>query len=202
MPDRINMYGEIEEAKGQRAASAAGAERDYFKFTNTKPRRNARRDAPIGMDELEIRADPVVGSILERIVHKRLRLIWGPPGKAFIFKYGMSGVQGVSDPRAFAGGIEMDFVILNRPSGKEMALEVQGAHWHGPSDFYADTERALIVEASGRDYREIWEYEIMLGDDYLDNRILELIGAHGRVDRYYFERTLRQFSRELGAPES
>lgn len=203
MSDKINRRGEIEHLKAKRGASQAGSDRDYYKLVNTKARRNARRAAPLGWDPLDLRGAGVEGSNLEKIVYKRLTEIWGPEGIAFIYKYAIGSAPGVKNARAFAGGVEMDFVILNRPSGKEMALEVQGAHWHGPSEFYADTERALAIEATGRDYRELWEYEILLGDEYLDMRILQLIGANSRVGRHHeIERTIRSFTRELGAPES
>ena len=199
MVDKVNQYGEIEEAKGLRGRSAAGAERDYFKMKETRPRRNARRAGAVGPDSLEQRMAGVSGSNLERIIFKRLETIWGPANIAFIYKYQLGSVSGVKDARAFIGGIEADFIILSRPSGRKLVLEPQGAHWHGPTDAPADLERQLFFMSVGMDFAEIWEYEVMLGDPYLDRRLLQLIGSSGRVSLdQETEREIRRHERLLG----
>ena len=204
--DHINAKGEIEEAKGLRSKGALNAEHGYVKINITKPRRSARRNAPLDPLAAEnSRMADVAGSNLERILYKRLTVIWGREGKDFIYKYQVGAAAGVKNARAFVGGIEADFIILNRPSGKQLVLEPQGAYWHGPADFPADTARALRWLAMGMDFAEIWEYEFQRGDEYLDRRILELIGVSGRVavDRDKEQlREIRRLERELGAKHS
>lgn len=202
--DRINKDGGIEEAKGARGVGAIRGQHEYRVFNVTKPRRAARRPAPLDPLAAEnSRMANVQGSNLERILYKRLTVIWGQEGKDFIYKYQVGAAEGVKNARAFVGGIEADFIILNRPSGKMLVLEPQGAHWHGPADFPADTARALRWLAMGMDFAEIWEYEFWRGDEYLDRRILELIGAQGRISwDEQAAREIRRFERELGARHS
>ena len=197
--DKQSADGVIEELKGERGKWALNAEHDYVIKNITKPRRAATREAQIGQERDEQRAANVAGSILERIVYQRLSIIWGQPGVDFIYKYDLAAAEGTKDARAFVGGIEMDFVILSRPSNRELALEVQGAHWHGYLDgaVFADTERALIIMASGRDFSEVWEHEIALGDEYLDRRLLDLIGRTARTEREQTNREIETFLREL-----
>lgn len=189
MGDKVGLNEEVLEVKPIHGVSAVKeAQHPYLDKHIHRPRRNASRDTALGGDILERRAaQGILGTVLERIVYKRLATIWGPPEQAFIYKYNIGAVAGVKNARALAGGIEMDFVILHRPSGREQDLEVQGAHWHGPQDQSADLERELLLVASGRDFAEVWEWEIMIGDDFLDQRILQLIGSKGiipgRVDR-------------------
>lgn len=183
MVNRISPYtGQLLGVKGIRGESHY-SKRDYTKREITRPVRIRRRRGSVGQDPLEMRAAGVEGSILERIVFKRLTVLYGPVNIGFIYKYQVGAVSG-ADARAFVGGFEMDFVVLNRPSGKEVALEILGAHWHGPKDQFADQERMLAIMGTGRDYAEIWEYEVMLGDEYLDHRIVQLVGeSRASVDR-------------------
>ena len=173
------MVQGIEPAKGLRGAPAKWTRRQYVKREITKPIRGRRRKGAEGEDPLEQRAAAVDGSILERIIFKRLTVLVGPADVGFIYKRQVGSAPGVN-ARTFIGGIEIDFLILQRPAGKAAALEILGAHWHGPADEYADQERALIILAQGYDYVEIWEYEIMLGDEYLDQRLTDLLGLQGR----------------------
>ena len=195
--DRYSADGGVEALKGSRGVWALKSPRRYFSDRIVKPRRNALRDRAISGDWLERRAANVVGTILERIVYQRLVTIWGPPDQAFIYKYNIGAVSGTKDARAFAGGVEMDFVILHRPSARELDLEIQGAHWHGPKDEASDIEKALQIMKTGRDYAEIWEYEVMLGDDYLDRRLLQIIGAQQAVAGRNTKRGVRTFQREV-----
>lgn len=180
--DRLSpLDGGILPIKGVRG-SWGYSKRGYLTKKITKPPRQHAEPRPYGLDPLEQRAAGVVGSILERIIYKRLATIWGRDGIDFIYKYQIGAAAGVKNARAFVGGIEMDFVVLQRPSYKELDLEVQGAHWHNPQSLFSDQERALLILGSGRDYAEIYEYEILMGDEYLDARLLQLIGAPG-LDR-------------------
>lgn len=177
MTDRVSeRTGEILPIHAVRSVWALRRPREYVKEQITKPRRAARRIPAVGEDPDEQRAaQGIQGTLLERIVFKRLSSILGPPNIAFIYKYQLGAATGV-DARTFIGGTEVDFVVLNRPSDKQMALEILGAHWHGPAEQYKDTERALKLLALGFDYGEIQEWEIMMGDDYLDRRLSEVIG--------------------------
>ena len=172
----LTAKGEISPIKGLRGAFGY-SRRTYVTTRNVRPRRRPFRKAPVGEDPQEMRAAPgIEGSLLERIVFKRLELLVGPVNIGFIYKYQIGAIAGV-DARAFIGGVEADFVIINRPSQKQMALEILGANWHGPKDQYADQDRALTLIGAGLDYAEIEEYEINLGDAYLDHRLEELIGV-------------------------
>ena len=179
MGNAVTKSGIIAGIRGLRGVWKLPRKRDYVARRNVRPRRAAARRAAVGVDPLEQRAASVTGSILERIVFKRLELLVGPANIGFIYKFQLGAVGG-TDARVFLGGFELDFVILNRPSAKQMALEILGAHWHGPVDFYKDQARALSVLGVGYDYAEIEEWEIMLGDDYLDDRLSYLIGLPSR----------------------
>lgn len=173
--DRVNQEGTIERYKPLRGLSGVPADRGYIKARVSKPRRNAARPAPIkfAKDPLELRAigSPISeGTVLERIVAKRLSVIWGRLDIAFAFLVPVG-----------MGYNPVDFMIYKRPSGRELALEVQGAIWHGPSSRYANVARALDIISTGRDYEEVWEWEIRMGDEFLDTRLLELIGGVSRV---------------------
>jgi hypothetical protein len=145
-----------------------------------KPIRGRRRYEPYAVeDPQEARAvSPTTydGTILERIVYKRSLILFGPPGY-----FTWSAQHEEQGGRNLIGGIAIDFVYwLSRPF---LALEVQGTYWHGPFAQYTDATRALILRGYGYRYAELGEDEVLaLGDDYLDRRLLDLVG--GRVSLY------------------
>ena len=172
MADRQSRDGGL---SGLNQLGGLNPKRGFQRPSTGAPPRNARREKAIefAADPLELRAvggplGPDEGSVLERIVAKRLSVIWGN------YEIDFTWQEPVQDK-------SLDFAIYNRPSGKVLALEVQGAHWHGPKDFAADTERALFVIANGYDFAEVWEWEIRLGDEYLDARLMSLIGGVSRA---------------------
>lgn len=175
MPNRVGANGQIMPIKGKRGISEY-AKRDYTKRRITKPRRNAVRSAAVGQDPEEFRMANVEGSNLERIIYKRLTLLVGPQNVGFIYKFQAGAAAGV-DARALRGGIEADFIVLNRPSSQGLVLEPQGAQWHGQVEKFHDVERALIWMSMGYEYAEIMEWEVMLGDEFLDQRLEDLIGT-------------------------
>jgi very-short-patch-repair endonuclease len=190
--DVVGKDGGILETAGLRGAWATSEARGYLRTRPQIPRRNAARPKDISGNDDEFRAFSEAelgaeGSVLERIVLKRLSIIWGVMGVDFKWQ----------DPE---GDRSIDIAVYNRPSGKNLALEVQGYVWHGPFAYYADTDRALFLMARGWDYAEIWEHEIMLGDEYLDQRLMELIGAPRRFTplREYEREEIRRFDREVG----
>jgi hypothetical protein len=143
--------------------------REYIRTTKLTPVRDRRRVGPrFGADPAEQRANHTIsGSILERIVYQQLLELLGPEGSQWLYKKGLLG------GRTFKGGVEIDFVIERfRP----LALEIQGAHWHGPTNTWKDTARALALIGEGFDYAEILEWEIWAGDVYLEYRLKEIIG--------------------------
>lgn len=149
--------------------SSLETQREYLRLTIEKPIRGRRaRKIEFGIDPDEQRAvQSVEGSILERIVYKKLLQLIGPEGVSWEFKHGIRGA------RVFKGGYELDFVIY-RP--RQTALEVQGAYWHGPVQQYRDVARALAVLSDGFEYAEILEWEIELGDQFLEFRLRQLLG--------------------------
>lgn len=150
-------------------ASDLEQQRTYLR-TKKKPAIRGRRAfaAHVGEDPNEQRAASVEGTILERIVYRRLLYLLGPPGAgSWDYKYGVRNV------RIFKGGYELDFLVY-RP--RMTAIEVQGARWHGPEVKYRDVARALAVLADGYNYEEILEWEIWAGDEYLDFRLRQMLG--------------------------
>src|SRR3990167_587723 len=99
MPDRVNNKDEISGVKGLRGKGALNVQRDYTTKRVVKPRRVAERDRALSGSMLEQRAANVAGTILERIVFKRLSAIWGRPEVDFVYKYQLSSVDGVKNAR-------------------------------------------------------------------------------------------------------
>lgn len=142
--------------------------REYLKIQKDAPIRSRRiKKAHIGVDPDEQRAANVQGTLLERIIYKKLSQLLGPEGVHWQFQYGIKGA------RIFKGGFVLDFVIYYP---KQTALEVQGAFWHGPEVQYRDVPRALAVLNEGFEYAEILEWEIWAGDQYLEFRLINLLG--------------------------
>jgi len=146
-----------------------------------KPIKSRRRFRPVNSpaDILEDRAtQSVPGSILERVVYAELVRQLGPAG--FIYKHlGLGG-------RLFRGGVEMDFLVVSRHPN--IAIEVQGTYWHGPSVQYKDAARAMTVRGLlGEDglpirYEEIMEEEIRRDPLWLEQRIRYLLGHSGDIN--------------------
>ncbi len=175
MPNRIGRNGELLGVRGKRGAFQY-SKRDYVTRRDVRPRRNAFRAAPVGPDPEEFRMANVEGSNLERILYKRLTLLVGEQNVGFIYKFQHGAAAGF-DARAMVGGLEADFIVLNRPSSQGLVLEPQGAQWHGPVDQYHDTDRAYVWIALGYEYAEIMEWEVDMGDEYVDRRLSEILGV-------------------------
>lgn len=124
----------------------------------------------VGMDADEQRAaQNIEGSILERIVYKKLQEILGPEGVAWVSQRGIGG------GRVFKGGYVLDFVV-EQP--RRVAVEVQGAFWHGANVEWKDAFRALAVMADGYEYVELLEWEIRAGDQFLEETMRRKIGLY------------------------
>ncbi len=143
--------------------------------TRKVPIRSRRRLDPVTQpdDILEERAADVDGSILERVVYAELvSQLNGTAG--FIYKKGALG------GRLFRGGIEMDFLVTARHPN--IAIEVLGAQWHGPSVQFADAARAIVIRGLlGEDgipivYQEINEWEIRMEPQFLEEKISRMLG--------------------------
>src|SRR3990167_5119553 len=171
MPPKTTKRGEVIPFKSLRRFSKLSDlehKREYFKFKKDAPVRDRRmRGAEAGEDPDEQRAANVQGSILERIVYKHLLTLLGTEGWTWQYQYGARGA------RIFKGGYVLDFVIY---SPRPIALEVQGAFWHGPETKWRDIARALSVVADGFEYEEILEWEVWAGDEYLEFRLRQLLG--------------------------
>lgn len=131
--------------------------------------RDHRRDAPeFGEDPLEARAiSPDVfarATLPERIVYKKLSQLIGEEN--FIFQYSQLG------GRNLIGGFLIDFLI--EPN---IALEVLGSYWHKAFERWADEERAVVVASRGFEYHEIWDWEIYMGDSYLEEWFRRVLPA-------------------------
>ena len=167
---KVNSRGELLPFQVKKALdklSDIEHKREYVRHTLDKPIQS-HRPLPVraGQDPLEQRASQTIqGSILERIVYKKLEQILGPEGHRWKFK------QGILGTRQFVGGFEIDFVI-NNPI--PIALEVQGLFWHGPVTAYVNAARALVIMGLGYDYKEILEWEIMNSDEFLEQRIRDI----------------------------
>ena len=144
-------------------------DREYVRLTKRTPiRSHVDRRLRVGEDPYEQRAThKVQGSILERIVYKRLEILLGPEGVSWVSQVGIGGA------RMFKGGYVLDFEIT---WPKRVDLEVQGAFWHGPSVTWRDAGRAMAVLADGFEYAEIQEWQIWAGDEYLDFVIKQVLG--------------------------
>lgn len=168
--------GKILPIRSRRSKQKVRVETDVTTTPSTgKPIRGRRRLAPVFApdDPLEPRAANVDGSILERVVYKELLAQVGING--FIYKKTELG------GRLFRGGIEIDFVVINRHPN--VAIEVLGAQWHGPELFWKDAARATIVrslpgitDGMNLRYEEITEAEIRREAQYLEYRIQQLLG--------------------------
>lgn len=171
MTDRVSKKGEILKFQVKRRFSKLSdleSQREYVRYKKRPTIRSRRQTyAEAGQDPEEQRAASVEGSLLERIVYKRLTLLLGPPGASWKYKHGLGTV------RIFKGGYELDFLVFYP---RLVALEVQGEHWHSAALKYRDIARALSVIAEGYAYEEIQEWEIGAGDDYLDWRLRQAIG--------------------------
>ena len=143
--------------------------REYLRLTKKTPvRDHPDRRERVGEDPNEQRAThKIQGSILERIVYRRLEILLGPEGASWVSQKGLGGA------RMFKGGYVLDFEIF---WPKRIDIEVQGAFWHGPSVSWRDAGRAFAVLADGFEYEEILEWQIWMGDEYLDFCLQQILG--------------------------
>lgn len=129
-----------------------------------------QRGTESGLDPLEQRALPKNtfpnATLPERIVYNKLVQLVGEEN--FIYQRADNG------GRTVIGGFVLDFVITNKRP--QIALEVLGDYWHRAELRYADWERALEVTSLGYEYAEIWEHEILMGDSYLEQILVDIVG--------------------------
>jgi hypothetical protein len=57
-----------------------------------------------------------------------------------------------------------------------IALEVLGAFWHQPKDRHSDEERGFTMARLGYRYEEVWEQDIYIGDERLEEIITTILG--------------------------
>jgi hypothetical protein len=135
------------------------------------PARERRpRGKEFGPGALEMRAMGGYSglTILERIVMKKLFQLYGEGG--FIVQEPFFG------GRQLYGGLVTDFIIT--AVYPPCALEIQGAYWHSnPMGEARDAMRKAMIESLGYRYVELEEWEITLGDKYLESKIEELVGT-------------------------
>ena len=167
----------IKSLRGARQASAYPKfPRKYTKTNTDSVLRDRRRKPPeFGYDRLENRASPKTGSLAlatlpERIVHKKLtQMLQG--GSRFIFQREELG------GRNLIKEIIIDFLVLDRQP--YLALEVLGDYWHQAYEKASDLEREMAVKREGYFYHEIWESEIYISDEFLENKLNVIL--EGRI---------------------
>ena len=162
----------IKKIKGSRGARQASQlskfPRKYSKTNTDSVLRDRRRKPPeFGADRLEGRASPKAGSLVlatlpERIVHKKLtQMLHG--SSRFIFQREELG------GRNYIGGFILDFTIIDR--NPYIAIEILGDYWHQAFEKAADLERQMAVVREGYIYHELWESEVYISDEYLENKL-------------------------------
>jgi len=163
--------------RGRRQASQLSKfPRTYIKTETETVLRDRRRKPPeFGPDKLEARAVAATGALEratlpERIVYKKLTQMLQGTHK-FIFQREELG------GRNFIGGFIIDFLVLDKQP--YLALEVLGDYWHQAYEKAADLEREMAVKREGYIYHEIWESEIYISDENLENKLLVIL--EGRI---------------------
>ena len=167
----------IKSLRGKRQASQLPKyPRTYIKTQTDTVLRDRRRTPPeFGPDELEARAMPKTGTLAnatlpERILYKKLSQMLQGTHK-FIFQREELG------GRNFIGGFIIDFLVLDRQP--YLALEVLGDYWHQAYEKASDLEREMAVKREGYFYHEIWESEIYISDEFLENKLNVIL--EGRI---------------------
>jgi len=163
--------------RGKRQASQLPRfPRTYVKTATESVLRDRRRKPPeFGLDELEARAVAAVGALEratlpERIVYKKLTQMLKGTHK-FVFQREELG------GRNFIGGFIIDFLILDRPP--YIALEVLGDYWHQAYEKASDLEREMSVKREGYLYHELWESDVYISDEFLENKLNVIL--EGRI---------------------
>ena len=164
----------IKGLRGKRQASQlAKFPRKYIRTnTETVIRDRRRKSIEFGVDELEMRAAPKEGTLYnatlpERIIYKKLQEIYRGTSQ-FIFQREERG------GRNLIGGFVIDFLIVDR--SPYIALEILGNYWHQAYEKESDLERSLAVQRVGYAYHEIWERDIYISDEYVENFLLNILG--------------------------
>jgi hypothetical protein len=163
--------------KGKRqAAQLSRFPRSYITTSTQTVLRNRRIPKPeFGVNELELRAAPKAGSLdlatlPERIVHKKLSsMLHGTHN--FIFQREELG------GRNYIGGFILDFTIIDRQP--YLAIEILGDYWHQAYQKASDLEREMGVLREGYLYHEIWESDIYISDENLENKLNVIL--EGRI---------------------
>ena len=163
----------ISSLRGARQASQMSKfPRVYTKNNTETVLRDRRRTKPVfGVEELESRAaQGFYGTLPERIMHKKLtQMMQGTHN--FIFQRTEGG------GRNYIGGFVLDFLITDKLP--YLVIEILGNYWHQAYEQAADLERAMAVKREGYIYHEIWESEIYISDEYLENKLTVIL--QGRI---------------------
>tara|TARA_R110002020_G_C16016198_1_gene751574 strand:- start:73 stop:600 length:528 start_codon:yes stop_codon:yes gene_type:complete len=164
----------LKSLRGRRQASQLPKfPRTYIRSqTQTVLRDRRRKPIAFGVDELEMRAAPKEGALYnatlpERIIYKKLQEILRGTSQ-FIFQRVERG------GRNLIGGYVIDFLIIDRTPF--IALEILGNYWHQAYEKQSDLERSLAVQRAGYAYHEIWERDIYISDEYVENFLLNILG--------------------------
>ena len=167
---------ELKPLRGVRGARQASQlskfPRTYVKNNTETVLRSRRRISPeFGPDRLENRAaQGFYGTLPERIVYKKLsEMLQGTHN----FTFQRLGGGG----RNYIGGFVLDFVVIDRVPN--VVIEILGDYWHQAYEKQADLERQLTVVKEGYIYHELWESEIYISDQYLENKLNSIL--EGRI---------------------
>ena len=150
--------------------------RSYITTSTQTVLRDRRRKPPqFGLDELEARAAAKEGALVdatlpERIVYKKLSQMMKGTSRWLFQREELGG-------RNYIGGFIIDFTIIDR--APFIALEILGDYWHQAFEKQSDLERQLSVQREGYIYHEIWEREIYISDEFLENKLNVIL--EGRI---------------------
>ena len=75
------------------------------------------------------------------------------------------------------GGLILDFTIIDRQP--YLAIEILGDYWHQAYQKASDLEREMGVLREGYLYHEIWESDIYISDENLENKLNVIL--EGRI---------------------
>jgi len=163
----------IKSLRGTRQASQMPKfPRMYIKNNTETVLRSRKQKSPeFGPDRLEDRAaQGFYGTLPERIVYKKLsEMLLGTHN----FTFQRLGGGG----RNYIGGFVLDFVVIDRVPN--LVIEILGDYWHQAYEKQADLERQMAVVKEGYLYNEIWESEIYISDENLENKLNVIL--EGRI---------------------